>query len=453
MRGKGSLAFITSSGKKVGVGFFIDDSRLITCAHVVASCFAIPKRSADLHDETVECEFLTEAADRSFTARVEIYRPAVSGGTGTPEEQTNSDIAVLVIVRSHRDLPLTPAPLGFLAPQTGRRVVLKGTATDKHGAVVVTTGMVVTEVEDGRYYLKVDPGHLARPGYSGGPVEDMATNMVLGMIQKTPESGGDARFISCTTLRNALAPQLDLKITVPSPTFGDAGATPASASKAMQHVGTDFVSGLLKAKDRDDQERQLLKGIAEAAKNNAMAVAVLHAPEESCPDVFRRRLADADFARKRQWSQPTTWGEDWPAPTFRLIGGDARDGTFGHHLDRLFESAFSPGTPNPPTDPMKFRTALIKRFGLLPVTVLAEPGAWTRGGRTLRDELARWALAHQNAGRPAFCVLLVVHTQSRRRIMDFTWFRRTQALSDEEIVSALGDLPGTLLSVLHRSDC
>jgi hypothetical protein len=448
MKATASLAFLTSAGKKLGIGFFIDDIRLMTCAHVVANCFPSRERGADLRDEIIECEFLTEATDRVFIARVEVYRRALPAGTGTPEEQTNSDIAVLAITRSAGDLPLKPKPLELRAPRTGSRVVLKGAVTDKQGKVTVTTGMVVTEVEDGRYYAKVDSGQPARPGYSGGPVEDMDTNRVLGMVQKTPESGGDARFISCVTLRNALAAQLDLKVELASAGPAMTDVTLAPPAKADQEMSAHFVTGLLKAKDRDDQEKQLLEAIAEAAKNDAMAVAVLHAPEESCPDVFRSRLGDPDFAKKRQWSQPTTWGEDWPAPTFSLIGDEATTGKFGHHLEQLFETAFSPGTPTLPADPTKFRSTLIKRLALLPVTVHAQPGAWASGGRALRDELERWAKAHQSAGRPAFCVLLVVHTQIRRGMMNFGWFRRAPTSSDQEIVSALGGLPGISVRVL-----
>src|SRR5262245_32975989 len=139
-----SLVFVTTAGERVGLAFFVDETHLLTCAHVVASCFEESDRKGDLRGKIISCEFLTGAEQRAFKTRVEIYRPAIDWGVGTPAEQRYSDIAVLRLETPPANLPLRPDPVRLFAPQTPNQVVLKGATTDDEGMIKIATGKIVT---------------------------------------------------------------------------------------------------------------------------------------------------------------------------------------------------------------------------------------------------------------------------------------------------------------------
>jgi hypothetical protein len=193
---------------------------------------------------------------------------------------------------------MKPGPKRLAAPWMGLdRVVMSGAASDSQGKITIATGVVTKRVEDGRFYVRVDPGPNVGPGFSGGPVEHQSNNTVLGLVQKAPERGGDARFILATVIQDALAGRFPVSISGGPAQNESAGDGPLSRDE-------NFITTLLKAKDRDEHEKQIIDSISDAfdpkTRKYALCVAVLHAPPESCPDIFRSRLADRRFSSKRE---------------------------------------------------------------------------------------------------------------------------------------------------------
>jgi hypothetical protein len=425
-----SLVFVLKDSDRVGLAFFVDETHLLTCAHVVAACFDPP--AGDLRDAVVDCEFLTGAEPQPFKARVKIYRGAIEWGVGTPSQQRQSDIAILTLLTPLDDLPLRPRPVRLLAPQTGSKVVLKGAVTNEDGMIKIATGEVTTLIEDGRYYVKIDPGELVRPGYSGGPVEVGDIDAVIGMVQKAPENGGDARFISAITIRDALASEFTLDVMTPPRKVDRSAGT-------RRVVDEGFVYELLKAKDRDDQEKQILESVKDATRAKRLVIALLVAPAESCPEIFRGRLADPVFARQPQWGKRTIWGVDWPQPTFSL-GEPTAANAFVRELEALFQAAYAPRAPDVPDDRALLRLALVRRFALLPIK-LRGGGAVRAGLGSLYDEMENWTRAHASAGGPPFCVLLILESPDRGGWLDRV-LGRIAAPLEQQLADALASVSG-----------
>jgi hypothetical protein len=210
-------------------------------------------------------------------------------------------------------------------------------------------------------------------------------------------------------------------------------------------VDDTFINELLKIKNRDGQEKEILDRVKGSARDKKLVVAVLPAPDESCPDIFRDRLADPAYARQPHWGQRTTWGVDWPTPVFSLDDHSGGARIYAKKLEELFEAAYAPNPPDVPDDPAKLRVALVKRFALLPIKVTA--GSRAKHNH-LRDEIEAWARAHEKAGRPVFCVLLILETQHQRGM--FALFKRAtnSATPDEELARALSDVAGVSLALL-----
>jgi hypothetical protein len=431
-----SLVYVCKGESRRGLAVFVDQQHLLTCAHVVAKSLGLDFNApaSQCENRLIVCEILTNGARQTFETTVLVHRPALGPGEGTPEEQALSDVAVLRI-QDGKQLPIVPIAVRFWNHRINDKVVVCGAVTNENGNLDVSTGTAVKEVDDGRIYIKIDQQSGARPGYSGGPVEHLDdSQMVFGLVQRAPDRGGDAKFIPANLIRDALAGQFVLEV---------AARGEISRRNAEGVDSGEFFAALLIAKNRHDQERQLLDVIGAsqdaATRTFRVAVALLPTPAESCPDVFRNRLTKDRFASQRNdWGGRPTWVLDWAPPIFRLDG--APRSSFESQLKTLLHEKLGDSLPQNST----LRTQLARRLALIPLSVRIDAWSIGRGITELADEVRRWVEAHATAQQLPFCLLLFLETEQRRR-----FFRQFMPLPDlAQIEQHLRTIPGLAVSLL-----
>jgi Trypsin-like peptidase domain len=167
----------TEDGIPVGAGFLIsDDGHMLTCAHVVAAALRMRDGASEKPQGAVHLDFpFLGAAAR--TAQVERWLPP-SG----PSTNPSGDIAVL-------RLATTPPDGAQPARLTAERVSL-GRKFQSHGypkgydAGVWAYGELRDRLGNG--WLQVEDtkgtGRRIEQGFSGGPVQDQASDRIIGMV-------------------------------------------------------------------------------------------------------------------------------------------------------------------------------------------------------------------------------------------------------------------------------
>ena len=167
-------------GTPVGVGFLVGPREVVTCAHVVNAALGLDPRAQARPEGTVTVRFpLLEASDVEFTAGLRAWAPPpLEGATG-------DDIAGLLLSADPAPIGAAPATLAAGLPALGTRVRVfgyAGTPPRPDGAWVATT--VQGRVERGRLQIEsgVDAALRVQPGYSGGPVCEEASGLVVGMV-------------------------------------------------------------------------------------------------------------------------------------------------------------------------------------------------------------------------------------------------------------------------------
>jgi hypothetical protein len=439
-----SLLFLCKQGdlqgSREGLGFFLDEEHVVTCAHVVASCLGLGSPTAPLNrmGATIECEFLSDSSQRYFKASLLLYRRALADGEGTSEAQRLSDLALLR-VDVPENLPITPRPVRLAEPRKGiDKVVISGAVPDREGKIRITTGTVTKGIQDGRFYVREDPGSNAGPGYSGGPVEHATEDLVLGLVQMAPRSGGDARIIPADVIRDAFADVVHLEV-----------SRAQNRASSIETHQEDLISVLLKAKDRQEQDDQIIDAVSAAfdsvQNHYKLCVALLQAPPESCPDVFRSRLADRRFSSRRDWGARPTWCEEWAPPSFRLDLGRAIGPAFEWELNDLLEMAGGIGDNSAAHGENDVRAALVHRVGLVIFAVRASSSIVAAHTDDLRAEVERWIAAHARANRPPFCLLLIFEQPQLQRVLNLPFFRRRRPDNTDAVLTSLSTLPGLVV--------
>jgi Ca-activated chloride channel homolog len=171
----------TAAGEPAGVGFVVDDSHVLTCAHVVNAALRRDERDQRRPgpNDRVVLEF-------SLLNATPLRRAGVAEWLPPPEQgepvRGPSDIALLEVTES---LP-TAAAAATLAPATEHATVevfgypLNPPRAD--GGWV--TGKLLRPVRSG--LIQIDASFTAalraQPGYSGSPVIDTAGGRVVGML-------------------------------------------------------------------------------------------------------------------------------------------------------------------------------------------------------------------------------------------------------------------------------
>jgi energy-coupling factor transporter ATP-binding protein EcfA2 len=158
----------------VGTGFALSRRHVMTCAHVVNEALRRPWATSDRPERaqqiTIEFPF-SDRAREHFTGHVVEWFP--------PKEAVGADIAVIELSVDAKVQPLRPArepvfpgqqfwTIGFPVGQDG--------GMDAHG-------QLSRPIEFGRLIAHGDdlPGFFIEGGYSGGPILDGQTAVLLGM--------------------------------------------------------------------------------------------------------------------------------------------------------------------------------------------------------------------------------------------------------------------------------
>ncbi|MFI0939358.1 serine protease [Streptomyces sp. NPDC021020] len=172
-----------ADGEIAGSGILLGPDRVLTAAHVLR------------RGEEVVAEFVGAGGSHvpRVAARVagDSYRPEERDEDGDP----SGDIALLAL-----DRPRPPGEATTLhrlsAP--GREVRMYGFPADFNGGLWLPATIVGGCGRDGQVQLRPpSPAEAARPGFSGGPVVDLATGQVVGMVLAGPsEPVGGYSFMS-----------------------------------------------------------------------------------------------------------------------------------------------------------------------------------------------------------------------------------------------------------------
>ncbi|MFG1806258.1 trypsin-like peptidase domain-containing protein [Streptomyces sp. NPDC049040] len=172
-----------ANGTIAGSGILLSPDRVLTCAHVVG------------RDEEVTAEFVGAAGFRvpEVAARVagDAYRPEERDSNGDPV----GDVALLELAEPR---PAAEATSLHRVSAPGRQVRMYGFPAAYNGGLWLPAVILGGCGRDGQVQLRPpSPAEVARPGFSGGGVVDLATDKVIGMVvASAPEKGGGYSFMS-----------------------------------------------------------------------------------------------------------------------------------------------------------------------------------------------------------------------------------------------------------------
>ncbi len=171
-----AICEILRDGKPVGLGFALDPTHVLTCAHVLNTALGRPQREAS--DPGLAIVTVTFPIGRS---EGDTQRQATLG-EWLPTDPARFDAGDLAILELADPVPphvpalapargTTPMAVQMWGPQPQRR-------TGGHVA-----GQLMGSVRGVRQQITVNHGHFkVRPGFSGGPVWLPGTNEVAGIL-------------------------------------------------------------------------------------------------------------------------------------------------------------------------------------------------------------------------------------------------------------------------------
>ncbi len=203
-----------SEGEVEGIGFLVNETHVVTCAHVVGGALNYSSYSQEPPQASVEIDFPGIPSPSGLPPRREAKIVAWYPTGITPPD----DIAVLKLsgelppqagsavinatdkVQGH-SVRVFGAPQYFLLAHTGEMLTDRQREdAARRGQPIETLSYVETGVyADGQAVDRMPPHRLhmrgfnaqagegVRPGYSGGPVWDLQLNCVIGMVVETNE--------------------------------------------------------------------------------------------------------------------------------------------------------------------------------------------------------------------------------------------------------------------------
>ena len=226
-----------------GVGFVVDDTHIVTCAHVVNAALGRDQRAQDkpgpLVRVQVDFPLLGGAAGApSRSCAVQVWEPPPSYGV------SGGDVAGLVLVGE--DLPgrAGPARITDLATVRGVTARVFGYPGDPPRQVNGAWSELRLRGAVGGGVIQLDTGGesaiRAQPGYSGSPVivTGDTGDAVLGMLAVASSDGGarDAYAIPVAELARAW-PEVVGRLTIPPCPYRGLGAF--TAEDAAMFVGRE----------------------------------------------------------------------------------------------------------------------------------------------------------------------------------------------------------------------
>ena len=234
----------SGSAAPAGVGFVVDDTHIITCAHVVNTALGRDQRAQDKPSPQVrvEVEFpmLGDAAGGpSRSCEIQAWAPPPSSGV------SGGDIAGLVVVGE--GLPRRAGPARMANPAPLRDVVtgVFGYPGDPPRQANGAWAELRLRGAVGGGVIQLDSGSesaiRAQPGYSGSPVivtTHAGDDVVLGMLAVVSGDGGarDAYAIPVPELARAW-PDVVGRLTIPACPYRGLGSF--TAEDAEVFVGRD----------------------------------------------------------------------------------------------------------------------------------------------------------------------------------------------------------------------
>lgn len=160
----------------VGVGFLVDGKRVMTCAHVVATAFGIPRDAGvqDLPADRLTLDFPLVDDNHSCTASVVLWLP--------PQPDETGDIAVLELDQL-RPFSTSPAKLVELSEYWDKPFGVYGYPQSEGGWA---SGVVRGRIAGKRLQIinKDEKSYFIQPGFSGSPVycDESGVRGVIGMV-------------------------------------------------------------------------------------------------------------------------------------------------------------------------------------------------------------------------------------------------------------------------------
>ena len=241
---KAVAAVVNADGVPVGVGALVGPRQVLTCAHVVNAALGLDPRTQPAPDVTVRIGFplldparsgRTLQANRTIQANQTI-RARVTRWLPPPRQSvTGDDIAGLELSEPP---PQGACPVRLLLnpPGLGQVFRLFGYPAGRPDGVWAQAVMR-GQVGGGRWQLDADPDAAwrAQPGFSGGPVLDVCTGRVAGLLAVTgsARSGDrDGYAIGAQRLRLAWPDVLDPRQRTGRRPRGATPRTPASSGPA-----------------------------------------------------------------------------------------------------------------------------------------------------------------------------------------------------------------------------
>jgi Trypsin-like peptidase domain/Calcineurin-like phosphoesterase len=198
------VSLIGPRGTAVGVGVLVGAREIMTCAHVVNEALGLDQRSQIQPTGRVMLRFplIESHASANVPAEVQVWVPP-------PREGAAGDDLAGLVLTDEAPVDAEPARLAVNPPAVGLRVRVfgyAGTPPRPEGAWVSTT--VQGKVAGGRLQLEsgVDAALRAQPGYSGSPVYDETSGLVVGLVAAAaPGRGGERDSYAIATDRLRLA--------------------------------------------------------------------------------------------------------------------------------------------------------------------------------------------------------------------------------------------------------
>ena len=181
------VALLTAVGQRVGVGFLVGSGDIITCAHVVNVALGRGMRAQERPTGrlTVEFPLLPDVGGWSLRVTAKLLRWVAPPRDGVVGE----DIACLRLDNSCLPDGAAPAALAAGPVRAGQVVDVFGYPNapprpDGAWVEAVVRGLVA----GGRLQLDAAPGTALRiqPGYSGSPIYDRVSGLVVGMLVAAP---------------------------------------------------------------------------------------------------------------------------------------------------------------------------------------------------------------------------------------------------------------------------
>ncbi|MBW8795606.1 MAG: trypsin-like peptidase domain-containing protein [Streptomyces sp.] len=337
-------------GRVVGAGFLAAEDTVLTCAHVVVAAGSGP-------GGRVRLSFPAAAG------RLEAHGRVTAETWSPPDGQ---DIAVVRLDRAPADV--SPLPLGSAASSRGHRVLSFGfptqaPATGHFGRA--EAGGLLPATSDGDALLQLTAANDLTTGFSGAPLVDELTGLVVGMVTAiaAPDDHLKGLGIAYATPADALAgslPDLALRDICPY-----VGLDAFTAEQARWFHGRDDAVEKMLVALAGHRKAVLLTGPSGAGKSSVVQAGLL-------PALADGRLPDSDrwlpvlarpgqdlLAELERAGLPGTGEAGLPsAAELRLEAEAGRD-----HLLLVvdqFEELFtqSPGTVEAVTDELTRLTAL-----------------------------------------------------------------------------------------------